>query len=74
MEFSNPKKNNNIIKKITMLDDEFLFWKSYAKLFFKLFLNNYKWNSNYIKNKFILKTIKLKKISKYFMISTIKKG
>ncbi|KYK28527.1 hypothetical protein AYK20_01145 [Thermoplasmatales archaeon SG8-52-1] len=74
MEKSNPKKNKKIIKKIAMLGDKPLFWKTCAKLFFRIILNNYEWRSNCIKNKLILKTIKLKKISKYFMISAIKKG
>ncbi|KYK20633.1 hypothetical protein AYK24_09900 [Thermoplasmatales archaeon SG8-52-4] len=57
MDLSNLEKNKTIIKKIAMLGDEPLFWKTCAKIFFKVILNNYEWNSNGIKYKFILETI-----------------
>ncbi len=62
MEFSNPEKNNVVIKKIAMLSDEPLFWKTCAKIFFRVILNNYEWKSNGKTYKFILETITDKNI------------
>ena len=57
MEYSNPRKNKVIIKKIAMLGDEPLFWKTCAKIFFRIILNNYEWKSNGKTYKFILEKI-----------------